>query len=85
MKRWTKYLLAAVVLCMVLGMGDFVYGADAKATATAVASNKIEVRWQETAETSAYKVYRSTSKEGGYELLATVKKTVYRDRKLKQV
>lgn len=83
MKRWTKYLLTICALCVALCMGSSVYGADTRATATAVSSNKVEVRWQETAETSAYKIYRSTTKEGGYKLLDTVRKTVYRDRNIR--
>ena len=81
--KWTKNFLAIFILLLALAAGKDVYAGTFSATATVVSSSKVEIKWQAVKEASVYKVYRSTSKEGGYELLDTVSGTVYRDRKIR--
>ena len=54
------------------------------ATVTAISKsyNSIKLSWSKVSGAEGYEVYRSTSKSGDYELIATVKKTNYTDKKL---
>lgn len=54
------------------------------ATVTAISKsyNSIKVSWSKVLGAEEYEVYRSTSKSGDYELIATVTKTNYTDKKL---
>lgn len=51
-------------------------------TATSKSYNSIKLTWNKVAGAEQYYVYRSTSKNGTYKKIATVKKTTYTDKKL---
>lgn len=53
-----------------------------RATATAVSSSKIEVKWNASDFAGSYAVYRRTSSEGVFQKISTTDDTVYRDVKV---
>ena len=55
----------------------------AKITSATAAKKKVTLKWDNVDNSTAYKVYRATSKKGTYKLVKTVKKTTYTDKKLK--
>ena len=54
----------------------------AKITSATAAKKKVTLKWDNVDNSTAYKVYRATSKKGTYKLVKTVKKTTYTDKKL---
>lgn len=73
----------AMVLCMlflVLWMPGKIYGAETmQATAAAVSSNKIEIKWTAREEAKQYVVYRRSASDAEYKKMKTTSKTVYYD------
>lgn len=54
-----------------------------KITKLTTKKNKVTVKWNKMKAITSYKVYRSTSKDGKYKLLATTNKTSYVDKTVK--
>lgn len=80
-----RILSTALAVCLCISMiGVPAYGAS-KPTISSVKQvnyDTLKVDWNDTA--SKYTVYRATSKAGTYKKIATVSKSVYSDKKIKQ-
>lgn len=50
---------------------------------TSSTNNSVTLKWKKVDNSTAYKVYRSTSKNGEYKLIKTVKKTSFTDKTVK--
>lgn len=53
-----------------------------KITSATATKKAVTLQWEEVENSTVYKVYRATSKNGTYKLVKTVKKTTYKDKKL---
>lgn len=53
-----------------------------KITSATATKKAVTLQWEEVENSTVYKVYRATSKNGTYKLVKTVKKTTYKDKNL---
>ena len=87
MKRVLSFALAICLSITVAGIyqSEDVYAAG-RTNITSIKQinyDTLQINWKNTGE-SKYNVYRSASKNGSYKKIATVSKTTYKDKKIKQ-
>lgn len=80
---WKKclWVLCAFVLLFTAPEKTFADATITQATATALSSSKIELKWNRVEGAAKYRIYRSTSKDSGFQKLATLSASTvsYRD------
>lgn len=77
---WKVLLPMLCVLCMTMLVPERAYAVEGiQATATAVASDKIELKWEAMEGAEQYVIYRRTSSEGKFRKIKITSDTVFRD------